>query len=77
MSKQPETLSGKAKRQLRVQQGKLGYGGKYWRRENRVSCYREDETTERLRLIIELDAALAKLSNVKALPRGGAQETHE
>lgn len=44
-------------------QGKLGLGGKYWRRENRVSCYREDETPERLRLIIELDAALAKLSN--------------
>ncbi|MBK8037669.1 MAG: hypothetical protein IPK22_11115 [Verrucomicrobiaceae bacterium] len=44
-------------------QGKLGFGGKYWRKENRVSCYREDETPERLRLIIELDAAIAKLSN--------------
>ena len=51
-------------------QGKLGFGGKYWRKENRVSCYREDETPERLRLIIELDAALSKLSNEKAEASG-------
>jgi len=28
-------------------QGRLGFGGKYWPLEKRVSCYREDETPER------------------------------
>jgi hypothetical protein len=49
--------------------GKLGYGGKIWRREinfaNRVemyiSCYGEDETEERLKLISKVNKRIAKL----------------
>jgi hypothetical protein len=26
--------------------GKLGFGGKYWKRNNWVTCYKEDETRE-------------------------------
>ena len=58
-------------------QGKLGFGGKYWRLENRVSCYREDETPERLRVIVELDAALAKLPNVKTVATCATGDTNE
>lgn len=41
--------------------GKLGFGGKYWRLTNRVTCYREDETPERLEIIKILNTELAKL----------------
>ena len=43
-------------------QGALGFGGKYWRRENRVSCYREDETPERLEIIERTNEALSSLN---------------
>ena len=42
--------------------GKLGYGGKYWRRENRVSCYREDETEARTVIMGQLDTKLAAIA---------------
>ena len=42
-------------------QGKLGYGGKYRSRYNKVDCYLEDETKERLHLIKEINAALLKI----------------
>lgn len=40
--------------------GKLGFGGKYRGRYNRVDCYMEDETPERIKLMEELNAALEK-----------------
>jgi len=40
--------------------GKLGFGGKY-RDNNRVDCYKEDETPERRKIINELNEALAKI----------------
>jgi hypothetical protein len=43
--------------------GDLGFGGKYWSKENRVSCYSEDETPKRLSIIHELNNVLATLSN--------------
>jgi hypothetical protein len=43
-------------------QGKLGFGGKYRRKTNRVDCYSEDENEERLKIIERLNAELAKLS---------------
>jgi hypothetical protein len=42
--------------------GTLGFGGKYYRRENRVSCYREDETPLRRQIIERLNAELKKIS---------------
>lgn len=43
--------------------GKLGFGGKFWRNDNRyyVSCYREDRTAERERTIEEVNRLLATL----------------
>lgn len=41
--------------------GKLGFGGKYISGRNRVDCYREDETPERIKLMDELNSALAKI----------------
>lgn len=41
--------------------GKLGFGGKYWRRDNVVSCYSENLTPEREKLIKEINAKLALL----------------
>ena len=38
--------------------GVLGFGGKYWRGTNRVSCYSEDETPKRLYIINELNLEL-------------------
>jgi hypothetical protein len=45
-------------------QGRLGFGGKYYSRENRVSCYSEDETADRVRLIAFLNAELAELGRL-------------
>ena len=42
--------------------GNLGFGGKYRRRTNKVDCYREDETPERLQAIDRINSELAKLS---------------
>jgi hypothetical protein len=41
--------------------GKLGFGGKYWSASNRVDCYREDETPERIKLMEELNSELANI----------------
>ena len=38
--------------------GNLGFGGKYYSRENRVSCYREDETPKRDGIIADTNIAL-------------------
>ena len=43
--------------------GKLGFGGKYRSEYNKVDCYREDETPDRLRLINEINGALAGFKN--------------
>lgn len=44
-------------------QGRLGFGGKFWRRHDRwdVTCYREDETDERRNMIQTANAILAPL----------------
>jgi hypothetical protein len=49
-------------------QGKLGVGGKYWRRDNRVSCYSEDSTPEREAIIAETNAALSSQNTLASLP---------
>ena len=41
--------------------GKLGFGGKYRSGYNRVDCYREDETPERIKLMDEINGVLAKI----------------
>lgn len=48
--------------------GNLGFGGKFWdskfwgsNRRFYVSCYREDETPERLRIIATVNAELSKI----------------
>ncbi|MEM6911064.1 MAG: hypothetical protein AAF555_05720 [Verrucomicrobiota bacterium] len=43
-------------------QGKLGFGGKYWRRYNQVSCYYEDFTPEREAIIKKTNAGLSLLN---------------
>jgi hypothetical protein len=42
--------------------GSLGFGGKYYSRENRVDCYSEDETPERRVAIGRTNAALAEVA---------------
>lgn len=42
-------------------QGSLGFGGKYRQKTNKVDCYQEDETPERLATIEATNAALAQL----------------
>src|SRR4051812_42949120 len=44
-------------------QGGLGFGGKFWNANNRwyITCYREDEDSERLEAIRRADARLAEL----------------
>lgn len=50
-------------------QGKLGFGGKIWIDRNRpfgeVSCYKEDETPERLEIIENTNELLASLCGNK------------
>jgi len=41
--------------------GKLGFGGKYRSRYNKVDCYIEDETPERIKLMDELNSALVRI----------------
>jgi hypothetical protein len=41
-------------------QGRLGFGGKYRRKQNTVDYYREDETTERKKLAKQINSTLAK-----------------
>lgn len=42
--------------------GKLGFGGKYRSKYNKVDCYTEDETTQRIELIKEINKKLAQLN---------------
>ncbi len=42
-------------------QGNLGFGGKYYSRGNRVSCYQEDETPERAQIIKQTNHHLTLL----------------
>lgn len=41
--------------------GKLGFGGKYRSRYNKVDCYSEDENPERLKLIKKINNKLSKI----------------
>lgn len=41
--------------------GKLGFGGKYRSKRNRVDCYKEDETPSRIELIEKLNYELNKI----------------
>ena len=41
--------------------GHLGFGGKYRSEKNKVDCYSEDETPERLAIIEQLNEALKQL----------------
>lgn len=42
-------------------QGRLGFGGKFWRRDWRVSAYPEDTTPARQAILDATNAALAEL----------------
>lgn len=42
--------------------GKLGYGGKYYSKYNRVDCYSEDYIPSRVLLIEELNEKLARIA---------------
>jgi hypothetical protein len=42
-------------------QGELGFGGKFYPREMRVSCYPEDETPKRRTMVERANAALRKM----------------
>jgi hypothetical protein len=55
--------------------GKLGFGGKVWISRSEpphVSCYREDETPERLAMIATANAALTELQTDRG-PQGSLQ----
>ena len=41
--------------------GKLGFGGKYRSKYNRVDFYVEDETPDRIRLMNEINSMLVKI----------------
>lgn len=43
--------------------GKLGFGGKYRSDNNRVDCYREDETPERREIIKKINSKLLEIKN--------------
>lgn len=49
-------------------EGKLGFGGKYWSKRNKVDCYQEDENPERLKLIEQINAELAKIPEMSQSP---------
>ena len=44
--------------------GHLGHGGKYYREQNIVSCYREDGNTQRTQIIKALNSALDALPDL-------------
>lgn len=46
--------------EYRIIGGNLGFGGKYWRKSNRVTCYPEDETPVRVALIACVNGLLAE-----------------
>lgn len=41
--------------------GALGFGGKYWRERNAVTCYREDENKQRVAIMNKTNIALSEL----------------
>ena len=43
--------------------GRLGYGGKYWREANEVTCYAEDYTDRRRAIIDDTNGHLKHLSS--------------
>lgn len=43
--------------------GKLGFGGKYWSEDNKVSCYPEDKTESMTILINNINSELNKITN--------------
>ncbi len=43
-------------------QGRLGYGGKYWRKSNKVNCYSEDLTDDRAALIQDTNEKLKSIN---------------
>lgn len=45
--------------------GKLGFGGKYYSRENKVTCYSEDETPERKETIKFINESLSQIDVVQ------------
>jgi len=45
--------------------GKLGFGGKYYPRDNKVDCYLENYSDITIALIKEMNQALANLTEVK------------
>lgn len=47
--------------------GSLGFGGKFWPRDMRVSCYREDETDTRTAVLRRTNELLATLSPLRPL----------
>lgn len=51
-------------------QGKLGFGGKYRRKTNRVDCYREDESPNRLKIIERLNSMLQALERTESVRTG-------
>lgn len=53
-------------------QGSLGFGGKFYPRDMRVSCYREDETPEREEMIRRANDALRALASGEP-PRAGEE----
>lgn len=42
--------------------GNLGFGGKYWKQRNQVTCYSEDETTERNILVDKINKLLLDIN---------------
>ena len=44
-------------------QGKLGFGGKYRIERNKIDCYPEDETNERLWIIEVINRKLSDIKN--------------
>lgn len=43
--------------------GKLGFGGKYRSEYNKVTCYPEDETSQRKELINKINERLSQIQN--------------
>ncbi len=44
-------------------QGKFGFGGKYWRKRNSITCYTEDLLPETDRLLQKINEELKKLNH--------------
>lgn len=42
-------------------QGAFGFGGKYWRDSNKITCYPEDETPELIELMDKINFKLSEI----------------